>query len=292
MIAPVTNKEAKRAVTTQGQLKAPGEDGLVCRVITKCWVALGEWITQLYSGMLEDGYHPKKWRRAIIAIIPKPNKPKYDTPKAYRPISLLAALGKGLERVVADRLAQHGKQKGLHQDQWGGVKGRSAQECVANMVDIIDRAREGKAKVTILASDIQQAFPSVSADKLCAELERQGVEPQLQSWVRTFMTERQAKLRFDGEEGEWRAVATGIPQGSPVSPILFNLYISSLLREMEEEARRGEMRVYFPTFIDDVTIVLENRTWREVRGDQEKLIESMYRWAGEKGMGFEEEKFQ
>lgn len=291
-IAPVTNCEAKKAITSQGQLKAPGEDNLVCRVITKCWEALGEWITKLYTGMLEDGYHPKRWRRAIIAIIPKPNKPKYDTPKAYRPISLLAALGKGLERVVADRLAQHGKQGGLHRDQWGGVKGKSAQECVANMVDIIDRAREGRAKVTILASDIQQAFPSVSANRLYAELTRQGVEPQLKKWVKTFMTERQAKLRFDGEEGEWRDVATGIPQGSPVSPILFNLYISSLLRRMEEEARANGMKVYFPTFIDDVTIVLENRTWREARADQEKLIECMYRWAEEKGMGFEEDKFQ
>lgn len=197
----VTNSEARKAIATQGQLKAPGEDGLVCRVITKCWDALGDWIARMYTGMLEDGYHPKKWRRAIIAIIPKPNKPKYDTPKAYRPISLLAAPGKGLERVVAERLAQHGSRGGLHQDQWGGVKNKSAQECVANMVDMIDRAREGKAKVTILASDIQQAFPSVSADRMCEELARQGVEPQLQKWVRAFMTERQAKLRFDGEEG-------------------------------------------------------------------------------------------
>lgn len=48
----------------------------------------------------------------------------------------------------------------------GGVKGKSTQECVANMVNVIDRAREGKAKVTILASDIQQAFPSVSANRM------------------------------------------------------------------------------------------------------------------------------
>lgn len=93
-VAPVTDSEARKAITTQGQLKAPGEDSLVCRVITKCWDSLGDWIAQLYSGMIEDGYHPLKWRRAIITIIPKPNKPSDNTPKAYRPILLLAALGK------------------------------------------------------------------------------------------------------------------------------------------------------------------------------------------------------
>lgn len=106
------------------------------------------------------------------------------------------------------------------------------------------------------------------------------------------MTDRSAKIRFDAEEGPWRSVPTGIPQGSPASPILFNLYISRLLKELDEVAATGDMKVYFPTFIDDVTIVLESATWREGREDGKKLVECMYKWAEGKGMGFEDEKFQ
>lgn len=271
----VSNEEARRAIAGQGQMKAPGEDGLVCRVITKCWESCGDWVACVYTGLLQDGHHPKQWRRAIVAVIPKPNKPDYQNAKAYRPISLLAAMGKGLERVVADLLAAHGEKAGLHRDQWGGVRGRSAEECVTHMVDRIDHARRRKMKVTILASDIQQAFPSVPLNRLSAELTKQGVDPSIVKWVRSFMTDRTAKIRFDAEEGPWRSVPTGIPQGSPVSPILFNLYISRLLKEMDEAATEREMRVYFPTFINYVTIVLESASWREGRKDGKRLLECM-----------------
>lgn len=102
---------------------------------------------------------------------------------------------------------------------------------MTHMVDRVDRAIEQGLKVTILACDIAQAFPSVPTKGLARELRKQGVEEEVGRWVESFLTGRKAKMRFDGEEGEWRDVENGIPQGSPVSPVLFNLYISSLLRK-------------------------------------------------------------
>lgn len=113
------------------------------------------------------------------------------------------------------------------------------------MVDQIDRAREQGRKVTILALDIAQAFPSVPTKGLARQLRKQGVEEQLVRWVESFMTERKAKIRFDGEEGRWREVPNGMPQESPVSPVLFNLYISSLLRRMQEKAEQKGMKYIF-----------------------------------------------
>lgn len=103
---------------------------------------------------------------------PKPNKGDYMTPKAYRPISLLSTRGKGLERIAVEKRAAHGKE---HRHQWGGRKGRSVEECVTHMVNTIDRARENQMKVTILASHIAQAFPSVPQAQLAVDLLDQGV---------------------------------------------------------------------------------------------------------------------
>lgn len=102
----------------------------------------------------------------MVAVIPKPWKPNYTTPKAYWSISLLAMLGKGLERVVSDRLSKHGEEGGFHPDHVGGRRGKPAEECVTDMIYRNERAREEGRKVTILASDIAQAFPSVPVAKL------------------------------------------------------------------------------------------------------------------------------
>ena len=53
---------------------------------------------------LHLGIHHDAWKRSIMVIIPKPNKPSYSAPGVYRPIQLLECLGKLLEKIVVKRL--------------------------------------------------------------------------------------------------------------------------------------------------------------------------------------------
>lgn len=71
------------------------------------------------------------------------------------------------------------------------------------------------------------------------------------------MSDRKANLRFDGEMEQEHMVETEIPQGSLASPILFNLYIATLIKEVNELAERQlEGKAIIPTFIDDFTIAV------------------------------------
>jgi len=68
---------------------------------------------------------------------------------------------------------------------------------------------------------------------LVRRLESMGIEPDMCRWVESFTTDRNVRIVIDGTEGQGRAVETGIPQGSPVSPILFAVYIPGFFEEVD-----------------------------------------------------------
>ena len=85
---------------------APGHSQISYQVLKWAWNNKSgqEHITALIQKCLHKGYHPKAWQKAVAVTIPKPNKPDYSNPRAYRLITLLECLAKILERSEEQRL--------------------------------------------------------------------------------------------------------------------------------------------------------------------------------------------
>ncbi|KAI0728450.1 hypothetical protein C8Q72DRAFT_756138, partial [Fomitopsis betulina] len=98
-------EEVRSSIFDQGADKAPGLSQCPFRTIRWAWEVASDTILALMNHCLRTGYHPKEWRKAITVAIPKPGKPNYSNPRAYRLIQLLECMGKVLERIVANRLA-------------------------------------------------------------------------------------------------------------------------------------------------------------------------------------------
>jgi len=77
--------------------------------------------------------------------------------------------------------------------------------------------------------DMTGAYDHVIKDRLTHILREKGVPAGLTGWVHSFMSNRRATFMSDGQESELLNIAAGIPQGSPISPILFLFYNSELL---------------------------------------------------------------
>ena len=117
------DQEIKNAILTPSIRKAPGPDQITCLLLRKAYMAALVVFNSLYRTLFNIGYHPACWREAVGVILPKPGKPDYSTPKAYRVIALLNALGKTLERVYAVRLGYLAQTTNLlYPSQVGGRK--------------------------------------------------------------------------------------------------------------------------------------------------------------------------
>ena len=108
-------------------------------------------------------------------MLPKPNKRDPTSPYAWRPISLLSCLGKGLERLVARRLAWASIHYSvLHPQQCGTLPKRSATDLVAALVHDIKEAFARRHVATLVMMDVQRAFDTVMWNRLALRLQEQG----------------------------------------------------------------------------------------------------------------------
>jgi Endonuclease-reverse transcriptase len=99
-----TAQDIRKAILGAGNT-APGTDEIPTKVLQLAWPLIESWVLTLFQQCLAYGHHPACFRTAILAVIPKPNKADRTSPRSYRPIALLSVLGKGLERLVARKMA-------------------------------------------------------------------------------------------------------------------------------------------------------------------------------------------
>ena len=105
-------------------------------------------------------------------------------------------------------------------------------------------------------------------------------------WVRAWLSSRVAILHFDGQQTEDILVVAGVPQGSPLSPILFILYIASLYQAL----KTAHPLVSIVGFIDDTNLLAFGKDSVANTQQLEKAWRTCLQWASTRGMAFAPQK--
>lgn len=149
---------------------------------------------------LNIGHHPQCFKSAILCALPKPGKRIRSEPRSYRLIALLVCLGKVLAGVVARRLGIFALKAKLFSNlHFGAVPGRSAVDAAVTLTHDVEKAMEEKNVVSALAFDIKGVFDNVSRNRLIKRLWDQKISLSLIRWTNSFLTQRTAAIRLDGE---------------------------------------------------------------------------------------------
>lgn len=169
----VTEEEAKW-VATSCQDKAPGADNITVRLLRAAWPAIGQAVRALYEGSLRYKHFPTIFKLAEVILIPKPGR-DFSTAKGWRPIALLSCLGKGLERLVAKRIAHTAliSQK-VPQQLIGALPGRSANDLVVCLVHDVEHTLSLRHKAVLVTLDVQGAFDATLHGRLLRRMKGMG----------------------------------------------------------------------------------------------------------------------
>jgi len=109
-------------------------------------------------------------------------------------------------------------------------------------------------KVCTLFLDIKGGFDNLSPCTLCGILRAKGVNPYLVSWTKSFLSGRSCQLLYQGSPRVFALVLVGTPQGSPVSPLLFVIYVSRLYCEIPHGLSLS--------YVDDFGITVSSASYR------------------------------
>ena len=229
----ITHHEIVEAVQSAPAGKAPGEDTIpnsFWHKVIQIPVVLNT-LHQLYNACVRIGYNPAHFQRSITVVLRKPGDRDYQFAKSYRPVALLNTIAKFLESIIARRISYAVEEEDLlPKTHLGGRRGISTDHAIQIMIDRIRTAWGKGQTVSLLTLDVSGAYDYVSHTRLIHNLRKRRLG-QLAPWVSAFLTGRSTCIRMPEGISDRIQTPTGIPQGSPLSPILYLLYNADLIQD-------------------------------------------------------------
>ena len=279
-------EEVKRKVFSAKLWKALGLDGLPAIVWRQLWPIVQEEILDLFKASLDEGILPRQWREAKIIPLKKRNKPDYRYAKAWRPISLLPTLGKIFEAVLAERISYVAERYNLlPENHFGARSRRSAEQALTLLQESIYTSWRRGQVLSLVSFDVKGAYNGVYAPRLIQRLRARRIPERLLRWIKAFCTDRSASLTLNGRESDVRPILfPGLPQGSPLSPVLFLFYNADLV-EQRISNREGAI-----AFVDDYTAWVVGESAVANTAKIRSIVDRALAWESRSGATFEGEK--
>ena len=255
----VTVEEVAVKIQQLNPSKASPVDCIPAKILKESCDVFSAAIRNLFNSGLSKGIFPKELKAGDISSLFK----KEDTfsKKNYRPITVLPSVSKIYERLMQDQMLPF-TQCFLSPLLCGFREGYGTQHALLRLVETCKKSLDNGGVAGAVLTDLSKAFDCLNHELLIAKLNAYGFSRSALQFIHSFLVDRKQRVKVNGSFSTWTKTILGVPQGSVLGPLLFNIYLNDLFMFLEETevcnyADDTTIYAYGPK-IDNVIAHLEN----------------------------------
>ena len=277
----VSEREVAKIVSSLSVKKASGYDELPAKFIKMLSKELINPLSLLINRCILENEFPDKMKKANISpLYKKKDKLNKDN---YRSVNLLPVLSKILERILYNQIYEYMNPL-FHKHLSGFRKKYSCQDVLIKMTEDWRKSLDNRLNVGVVAIDLSKAFDCMPHGLLMAKLSAYGFSANACSMMKSYVMKREQRVKIGENYSGWVQNIKGVPQGSILGPLLFNIFINDFLFE------KFESKIH--NYADDNTLSCEDFDQAALREKLTQDCMKSMKWFEVNNMKANADKFQ